>query len=104
MELFKNREIYEYSFNYEEVKIVMVVSEVAISNKIILDYEDICIIARNIYAYWNDPLPDEKFDILLKMFPWMETKPETEDGQYSQAYARRTALNYIRLYQLMVEN
>lgn len=104
MELFKNREVYKYSYTYEEVKIAMVVSDVAVSNKIILDYEDICIIAKIIYAYWDDPTFDEEFDILLKMFPWMEIESKTEDEQYSQVYAERTALNYIRLYQLMTNN
>lgn len=104
MEIFKDKEVYGYSFDYEEVKIAIVVSEVATKNNIYLDYEEVCIIAKNIFYYWDDSTIDDDFALLIEMFPWVKVNHEAEETYYSQAYAERTALNYIKLYQLMTNN
>lgn len=104
MEIFKDKEVCGYSFDYEEVKIAIVVSKVATKNNIHLNYEEVCIIAKNIYNYWDDCVIDNELALLIEMFPWVKVNHEAEEAHYSQAYAERTALNYIKLYQLMTEN
>lgn len=104
MKIFNLNWPYGNNFCYDEIKVAIAVSDVAHDMKQCLDYEDICIITKAIYRCWNYSIQKvEEYRSLFIVYPWMEIIGTEEEG-YSQAYAYRTASNYIRLYQLMAEN
>lgn len=88
-------DVYNLTYTYDEMKIVDILSRQCerMPSTISLTYEDLVLIAHDIYKLWDENKIAESFDF----YPWMEIANNEEEG-YSQAFAARIAEQAIELY------
>lgn len=93
MRIFSDFDVYEYKYNYEEMKIMSLLTEYEDARN--LDYEDLCCIAEAVYAHWSND--DERSEEKIQRCPWLEFETDEED-HYIQAYAQRVLPEFVQLY------
>lgn len=88
-------DVYNLTYTYDEMKIVDILSRQCerMPSTISLTYEDLVLIAHDIYKLWDENKICESYDL----YPWMEIANSEEEG-YSQAFAARIAEQAIELY------
>lgn len=79
--------VYTRDYSYDEVKAIAELTHCQAAQE--LDYEDLCIIGVTMAEIWESCGHGTEY-------PWMEVEPQ-EIG-YVQSYAKRTAEDYINLY------
>jgi hypothetical protein len=88
-------DVYNLTYTYDEMKIVDILSRQCerMPSTISLTYEDLVLMAHDIYKLWDENKISESYDL----YPWMEIANNEEEG-YSQAFAARIAEQAIELY------
>lgn len=100
IKIFNDFDVYEHQYNYEEMKVIYVLSAMDGVNE--LDYEDHMCIAEAVYTHWANGR-DTSEDAKYKKYPWLEIQSEQEDG-YIQLYAERVLPKFIELYKEVIYN
>ena len=98
IKIFSDFDVYEHQYNYEEMKVITVLSTIDVNRE--LDYEDYVRIAEAVYSHWVDGR-DTSEDAKYKKYPWLEFQSSNEDG-YIQLYAERVLPKFIELYKEVV--
>lgn len=83
------------SYTYDEMKILDILSRQCerMPSMISLTYEDLALIAHDVYKLWDD---NKNYDC-LEEFPWMKIANHEEEG-YSQSFAARIAEDILILF------
>lgn len=88
-------DVYNLTYTYDEMKILDILSRQCerMPSMISLTYEDMALMAHDVYKLWDENQTCECFE----EFPWMEIANSEEEG-YAQAFAARIAEDIINLY------
>lgn len=100
--IFSKFDVYEHQYNYDEMKVMCVLSQIAARNDTVFNYEDLMRITEAVYSHWidgRDASEDEKY----AKYPWLEFENSEEDG-YIQFYASRVLPKFIELYKEEINN
>jgi hypothetical protein len=100
IKIFSDFDVYEHQYNYEEMKVITVLSNIDKERE--LDYEDYMCIAEAVYSHWIDGR-DASEDAKYKKYPWLEFQNDNEDA-YIQLYAERVLPKFIELYKEVINN
>ena len=98
IKIFSDFDVYEHQYNYDEMKVITVLSVVEEARE--LDYEDYMCLAEAVYAHWVNGR-DASEDAKYKKYPWLEFQSSNEEA-YIQLYAERVLPHFIELYKEVV--